>query len=306
MSTNRTTYKIRQVVELTGASEFLLRVWENRYSAFNPIRTKTGRRLYSDNDVLKARALVRLTEQGSRIGDIAKMSLTELTQLMNQNSELSNQSDTFAKSLLTKANQYQWQEIRELLQKRKQKNKPLDWIQNVIVPLLIEMSHQADAGLFSIAQEHILSAIIKEQLTFHDKKKIKKQKNGPRMVIAAPEGDFHDIGLLIANRIAAELNIETLYLGSHMPKDELAAVCVRYKATHLLISSTSEKSDGAKDDYLNFLNFLDRNIDQKVHFWLAGRNSIKYPVQLSRSNLILKDFKQFESELKKYTKKLES
>lgn len=303
MSTNNGAYKIRQVVELTGASEFLLRVWENRYSAFNPTRSKTGRRLYNENDVLKARTLLALTEQGHRIGEIAELSLFELNKLIQQKTKTDTPPDSFAKLILTKANQFKWQDVRDLLSEKKSKSQTLNWIHNIIVPLLIEMSKQADGGNFSIAQEHILSSIIKEQLITQIKKSPKKETRNTRLVIAAPEGDFHDMGLLIANQIANEFGINTLFLGPHMPKDELSAVCVRYQATHLLLTSTTEKADGAKDDYLHFLNFLDRNLDQKIKFWLAGRNSLKYSVNLNRDYLILKNFKEFEVEAQKIIKK---
>lgn len=303
MRNSHATYKIRQVIDLTGASEFLLRVWENRYSAFTPARTKTGRRLYSEDDVLRARALLALTRQGLRVSDIAKLSLTELNNLLIQGAveKIAIEVDPSVKKIMTKANQFSWHEVRTLIIQEKKNRKPLNWVHNLIVPLLLEISRQVDAGHLSIAQEHILSAIIKESLAINTHRQ-PPTKSRLRIVLAAPEGDYHDIGLLIASQIANELRANTLFLGPHMPKSELASVCVRYNATHLLLSSTADKESGTKDDYLKYIHFLDRNINSKITLWLAGRNAQKHSASLARPYKIIDSFYSFEEEVKKCLK----
>ncbi len=303
MSKQITTYKIRQVIELTGASEFLLRAWELRYSALEPVRTKTGRRLYTSEDVLKVRALLKLTQQGQRVGDIAHLSLAELNQMLKHGalSKIEVSIDPSIKKIMTNATEFKWPQVSTLVLQEIQKRKPMNWILNFIVPLLSEIGRQVDAKHLSIAQEHILSAIIKENLEYYHHRKV-PIKNGPRIVFATPEGDFHDIGLLIAAHIAAELRAHTLFLGPHMPKSELAAVCVRYKATHLLISSTTGLDVSTKADYLGYINYLDRNLDSNIAIWLAGRNSQKYSLSLSRPFKIIDSFVAFESEVKKCLK----
>lgn len=308
------TYKIRQVVDLTGVSEFLLRAWEDRYSAIKPARSKTGRRLYTQNDVLKVRALFSLTQVGHRVGDIAELSLSELNQMLNQNlgerSSANPKLSPFVKEIMTKAKQFAWQDVRNLIlenhkigTQKKETPKPLSWVNCLIVPLLSEICQQADAGHLSIAEEHILSAIIKESLAFKFDRKSPRNKNGPRIIFAAPEGDYHDMGIAIGFYIAGSLGANTLFLGAHMPKTELAAVCVRYKATHLVLSSTSDRKDGAKDQYLKYLNFLDRNLNTKVTLWLAGRNSQKYKVSLKRPFRFIESFDAFEEEVRTEVRK---
>lgn len=300
MHSRTPTYKIRQVIDLTGASEFLLRVWEHRYSALAPARTKTGRRLYTEADVMKAQALLALTQQGHRVGEIAKLSLTELNRLIGQNAvgRAPLAIDPEVKKIVVKTNAFKWQDVDDLILQQKKTRQPLKWIHELIVPLLAEMGRQVDAGKFSIAQEHILSAIIKKHLAAPSNQR-RPLKNAPRFVFATPEGDFHDIGIMMASFIAADLRLNTLFLGPHVPKNELAAVCVRFKATHLLISSTVGPKDGAKDEYLKYLHFLDRNLDPKIAFWLAGKNTQRYSLSLKRPHKIINSFVDFESEVKK-------
>lgn len=301
MQKQASNYKIRQVIDLTGASEFLLRVWELRYAALNPVRTKTGRRLYTESDILKVRALLALTQQGYRIGDIAQKSLRELNQMQEKKliAETDDNLNFRVQKIMTASMAFEWEKARELIRKKNQKGgSALNWLHEIVVPLLIEMGQQVDAGNFSIAQEHILSAIIKESLGrhFHPKK---PSKHGPRIILAAPEGDFHDIGLLIAYHIASELKANVLFLGPHMPKEELASVCVRYKATHLLLSSTNQIRSGKRNDYFEYLHFLDRNLDSKITLWLAGRNTQNDSIWLKRPLKKIDSFLTFEHEVRK-------
>lgn len=77
-------HKIGAVSSLSGVPTPTLRIWEARYQAFNPLKTDSGHRLYSDDDVLKATLMKRLTDQGHGIRQIAKSTLQELNQLLLQ------------------------------------------------------------------------------------------------------------------------------------------------------------------------------------------------------------------------------
>jgi MerR family transcriptional regulator, light-induced transcriptional regulator len=71
-------HKIKAVSSLSGVPTPTLRVWESRYAAFSPQRSTGGQRLYSDEDVLRATLLKRLTEQGQAISALAGQSVQSL------------------------------------------------------------------------------------------------------------------------------------------------------------------------------------------------------------------------------------
>ncbi|MEY4219218.1 MAG: hypothetical protein RL686_1725, partial [Pseudomonadota bacterium] len=70
-----------------GVATPTLRVWETRYQTFQPHKTESKHRLFTDDDVLKATLLKRLTEQGHGISSIAKLSTTDLNNLLQQQQE---------------------------------------------------------------------------------------------------------------------------------------------------------------------------------------------------------------------------
>lgn len=84
--------KIGAVSSLSGVPTPTLGVWELRYENFQPLKTESKHRLYSDEDVLKATVLKRLTDQGHGIRSIAKLTIAELNNLLQQQQE-TNQSN---------------------------------------------------------------------------------------------------------------------------------------------------------------------------------------------------------------------
>lgn len=78
------THRIGAVSALSGVPVPTLRVWEIRYATFAPRMSGGGQRQYSDDDVLRATMLKRLTEQGHAISSIANHDATRLNALMQQ------------------------------------------------------------------------------------------------------------------------------------------------------------------------------------------------------------------------------
>lgn len=308
--TGENIYNIRQVIDLTGISEFTLRGWESRYQAFKPYRTVTGRRLYSREDILKLFSLKTLTTRGFRIGDIAGLSLVELQQLIQshpdgpESRELQKEPATkiprkgreqgLIRKILQHTDRYQWDEIQDLIEKKKEDLEPLGFIYGFILPLIEQINRKVGLGEMTVAQEHILSAFIKDNLyAVRVTIRTKSQKTF-RLVLATPEGDYHEIGILIASTLAAIHGVTMVYLGPNVPKADLCETCIRFRATHLLISSTVSKKEGAKEDLHQLIHFLDSQLNPEVTLWVAGRNAYQTPFELKRESATLESFTAFE------------
>jgi len=77
-------HKIGAVSSLSGVPAPTLRIWEARYDCFTPHKTEGKHRLYTDDDVLKATLLKRLTENGHSISSVAPLSRTALNNLLQK------------------------------------------------------------------------------------------------------------------------------------------------------------------------------------------------------------------------------
>lgn len=293
MEKEENLYNIRQVIELTGLSEFTLRGWETRYHAFVPLRTDTGRRLYKRDDVLKIKALKDLVERGYRIGSVAGLLLEDLTGLLENSTTPQHPNvDPDILKILQFAERFEWDQVSKTILKKRSSLEPKDFILDFILGLIYEMNRLVESQKLSIAQEHILSSMIKENLYYLRTNAPLPTKKDIRIIFAAPEGDLHEIGLLIAATLASLARLPSLYVGANTPKGQICDVCLRFKATHLVISSTVSKTEGAKDELLSYMNFIDRQLSPDTTIWLGGRHSMDHSIKLSRPFKIISSLQE--------------
>lgn len=296
------TFSIRQMIDLSGLSEFTIRGWENRYRAFAPQRGKTGRRHYNKNDIERALLFRELLKRGQRIGKIAKLSNQKLKDLFENSSSPSKiraklkderHSDSIQEALELMALQ-KWDCLAELFQKVSSKNVS-DLVHLFFLPLLANLTRLSAQGHLSIAQEHVVTAFLKEKI-YSALSDIKAKKNNSttgkttRFVLAIPEGDYHEIGLLLAHLLIRAYGFTTLYIGPHTPEQDLSETVLRYRATHLLIVSTVSKREGANLDLLNFVSKIQQKIGSRLKILLAGS---QVPISISEHQSTIRSFKNF-------------
>ncbi len=302
------TFSLRQVANLSGLSEFTLRGWEGRYQAFVPLRTQTGRRLYSKDHITRVLLFRDLTDMGLRIGDIANLSTDLLQSKIDETLAESASSDVKVNVGVTKVINmilaHDWQGLKETLSKVLHKQKPRFAIENIILPILSQVGMLVSQNRMTVAQEHILSALIKEQLyfmlsNFSSRRKNPKTKS---VIVATPEGDFHEIGILIAHVILSSYGVTSLFLGINTPKQDLCETAVRFGATHILVGSTIGQSEGAEEDVFSYIDYLDQNIPQSVCFWFGGRSFEKSNLNLDREFKYFSDLTELPSALQAVSK----
>jgi methanogenic corrinoid protein MtbC1 len=301
MSKGSDTYSIRQVIDLTGLSEFTLRGWETRYNAFKPRRSPTGRRSYSGADLQKALLLRELIQRNFRIGNIAELSNRDLENLLEKKAEdLKQPAGMFQHvigKILTALSLQEWDEVETKMDKAIRTKKPNVVLTNLIIPLVKELGGLVASNMISISQEHIFSSLIKERLYLLRNTATKCRKKA-RFIVASPEGDFHELGILIAHTMLAHAGFQSVYLGPNTPKKDLCETALRFEATHVLVGSTVTRREGAHEDLYSFVHFLDRHLRQDVAIWVGGRNAVTLPSEMNRDLATFTSLTDFEKALK--------
>ncbi len=300
-------FSIRQMIELTGLSEFTIRGWENRYQAFSPQRTDTGRREYSKKDIEKALLIRELLNRGHKISKIAPLSSQKLQSLFEGFEEAQNEQRGHHKNKqVTQALELmflqKWTELSELFRGVRYK-KTSELVQLFFLPLLRELAVHVGAGRASVAQEHVLSSFLKEKIysalsDLENRKIIKSPSKKVRFVLATPEGDYHEIGLLLAHLLIRSYGYTSLYLGPHTPAQDLAETALRFEASHLLIVSTVSRKDGARQHLLNFVSDVQKKMGPDLKILLAGPQAPAIPSEAGSSLFNAGNFYDFEEHLK--------
>lgn len=228
------TYVARQ----TGLSIHVIRVWEKRYGAVQPLRASNNRRLYSQEDIERLQLLREATLAGYAIGQIARATHAELEALIRESDRppfgaqaLRHRQIGDAVELLTHAAidallQFDALRFTKVLQHAAADLGSPAVLQKFIAPLAERVGDLWRDGEVSIAHEHFATRHITEFLAafarpYHD------GASAPHLVLGTPSGQMHELGAIIVAAGARSHGWRTTYLGAALPIEEFVGA-VRY------------------------------------------------------------------------------
>jgi MerR family transcriptional regulator, light-induced transcriptional regulator len=242
------THRIHRVAKLTGLSKDVVRVWERRYGLVKPLRSANRYREYTDEDVALLRFLKEELDHGQMIGALALEGRDALLQRMRAGSAATTQELQPHEHLLNELVL-----LLDPLDKSRFEQKlngavaviPFEEaVQRILLPLQRRVGELWHEGRFNVAIEHYVTKLIQQKL-FSVMNQLPVNEQGPRVLIACPEGEWHEIGAQAVAYIAATRGCQVYYLGPNLPIPDLLAFCERIKPDLMLLSLTEIKSDAA-------------------------------------------------------------
>jgi len=240
------TYRIHRVAKLTGLSRDVIRVWERRYGLVKPIRSANRYREYTDEDVALLRFLKEELDQGQTIGSLAVEGRDPLLQRMRLSTTSTHQELAPHENLIDELIS-----CLDPLEKIRFEQKlngaiavvPFDEaVQRILLPLQRQIGELWHEGRVSVAVEHYVTKVVQQKL-FSVMNQLQVNEYGPRLLIACPEGELHEIGAQAVAYLAASRGCHVYYLGPNLPASALAAICERVKPDLVLLSLTEVRSD---------------------------------------------------------------
>ena len=245
-------YSIKAVSRRTGLSLHVIRIWEKRYGAVEPRRTATNRRLYSDAEIERLTFLRLATAAGHSIGNVAKLPLARL-KLLVAKSDLSGRgrhsengavspAQTFHDSCLAAVRGLDARGFEEMLQKAVVALGHQGLLRQVVAPLAQTIGELWRAGAVTAAHEHFLTAGLKVFLG-QLAGQFAVSANAPRIIIATPAGQLHELGAVIVHAAAAQVGWHTTYLGASLPAAEIAGAAIQSRAIAVALSIVYPEDD---------------------------------------------------------------
>jgi methanogenic corrinoid protein MtbC1 len=128
-------------------------------------------------------------------------------------------------------------------------------VQRILLPLQRRIGELWHQGRLNIAVEHYVTKIIQQKL-FSVMNQLPVNEFGPRILIACPEGETHEIGAQAVAYIAATRGCHVYYLGSNLPSSDLLSFCEKIKPDLVLLSLTEVKPEAAALQQLKELEQL--------------------------------------------------
>ena len=237
--------RIGEFSQRVGVSPERLRAWEKRYGLLSPDRSVGGFRLYSDSDVLRVERMLAHLERGASAAEAARLAWeppvvaeprpAEPVRLEHEVRRLRERLEVFddagAHAVLD-----------ELLA-----TFALETVlRDVILPYLVELGERWRSGEVTVGQEHFASNLLRARLL--SLAQGWGQGAGPRVVLAAPPGEQHDLGLIVCGLVLSRQGLRVVFLGADSPIDTLITTVRTVRPALVLLSTvTSDALDAVRD-----------------------------------------------------------
>lgn len=274
-------FNIQLAAQLSGLSAHTIRAWEKRYQALVPSRTANGRRLYTTNEIDRLIILSQLTQLGTNIGQIARLSDEELKETyakLMQNAGLTVEKNSLKKEfnihdmksrLLDAVGNYNVDVISQLLSEAKNELPPKIFALDIIEPLITEVRLRRDQSAFQDAQAQALFALAK----FHAGNIIyshfeKGMKSANKIVLTSVEKEHHTFPLLISALLCCHHKKYFYYLNSNLPAPSIVDAVYATEANLLILSVPANSYED--QDVIKLLDTVIESLSGKIKIWLLG------------------------------------
>ena len=296
---NPLRYPIRAVSKLTGISVDTLRAWERRYAVVEPERDERGR-LYSEADVERLKRLRQLVEQGHAIGRVASLTSEELRALATRGPDPvpydgpDPATPTDLEALHGAVERFDGPGLRRELTRLAAILPARTLAREVALPLLREVGEGWHEGRYTVAQEHLVTAEVRSLIGALARLHAVPEAS-PRLVLATPPGEQHEVGTLVAALVASGSGFMTFYLGPGLPPAEVVNAARRVGPRAVVLGYTG--ADGATQG-LAALAEVARTLPSAMECWIGGAGVVAAAAALPTDRvLLLADLDAYERHL---------
>lgn len=258
---------IGAIARQTGIEVATLRKWESRYGFPKPLRSQTGRREYSAETVDQLLAVRRSIAGGLRPGKA-------IHALLSRSGLGSAQPETDACSRgISLLLQSDILSFKEWLVARRQQMTASAFVEQIAAPMAREVGVLWANGKLPVFLEHVFSEELQRVLRLaHAQDRTSRWQ--PRVLLTAPAGEKHTMGLLMAGAVLAAHGEEAIYLTADLPIPEIVAAATHYRVAAVgLTTSTSYPSKLL----LACLQALRHALPAPMQLWVGGAGVIRLP-----------------------------
>jgi DNA-binding transcriptional MerR regulator len=255
-TTDEVGLRIGAVARRTGVAVTTLRAWEARYGLLTPQRTLGGHRLYGADDVDRVLAVLRLTAQGWAVSAAARAVTTgsepERLRLVGggvpdgRGRAVGDASprtpragaDRARADLAAAVAAFDADAATAALDGALSRLGVPHALEDVVMPVLRDLGEgwREDPGL--IAVEHFATNVLRPRL--HRLLAGAHRAAAPTCIAAAPDGEDHELGVLAAAAVAADVGLRVTYLGASTPSAALERSAATLRPDVVLVGAVTE------------------------------------------------------------------
>ncbi len=277
---------IGSLARATGIPPSTLRTWELRYRVPVPSRKPSGHRLYPADSVRHLRALRRALDLGRTPAEVMRLPLGALEALLGDPRGAAERAPGGSRRLVGRTSRAgegngaareflaaQFEAVKSL-DRRTLRNSladswarlgPIEAMDTVVMPLLVEIGTAWANGSLSIRHEHFASAVAADFLR-EARRPFEERAEGPLVAMATLPGDLHEIGLISAAIAFSMRGWRVGYLGTDTPVREVAAYAREVTVRAVALSISPGRRRGAA----TAIRGLRLALPPSVELWIGG------------------------------------
>ena len=257
-------HPIQVVARRTGLSIDVIRAWERRYDVVTPVRSGSGRRLYSDADIERLRLLARATLTGRTIGQVAALPNAALAALDPDGSAARAEPDAargprtapaaaaddstpaayHLDAALDAVERFDGMALDAALRRAMIALPSAGFLEDVVVPLWRRVGERTRDG--SLRAPHLHLALTTLRRTLHRIAEIAMTPvAAPDLVVSTPQGQPQELGALLVAATAGAEGWHVTYVGPGLPADEIAETATLARARAVAVSLGAFAGDRA-------------------------------------------------------------
>lgn len=277
-----TLHSVRVVARRTGLSPDLLRAWERRYDVVQPTRTSGGQRNYSDADIERLQLLVRATNAGRQIGQVAgldndalrRMTASDVaaTPLTPSIAASGAVVDAYLDKALTAIEHFNASSLESTLRSAALRLPSEEVLDQLFGPLLMNIGRRWQEGQLRPANEHLATTIIRRVLSWMMDFP-NAREDAPNIIVGTPAFQNHELGAMLAATAASLAGWRVMYLGASLPAAELTRAARLVDADTVALSIVHPTDDIRVS---NDLRELGNSLPKSVGLVVGGAGAAAY------------------------------
>jgi DNA-binding transcriptional MerR regulator len=251
----RDKYFIKDIENITGIKAYTLRIWEQRYGMLVPKRTETNIRYYEEDDLKYMMNIAILNANGIKISRIAQMERDEVQRKTLSISENNSGQQSQISTLTSAMFDFDEREFNKTLSINILQLGMEQTTTQIIFPFLQHLGVMWLSGTIHIAHEHFITNLIKQRIFVAiDQLNIIPNANAKKFLLFLPNGENHELSLLLASYLLRANGKNVIYLGTSTPLEDLNKIHKLHNPDYVFCALTNPNSSMPVQVYLNTLS----------------------------------------------------
>lgn len=261
-------HSIKELERLSGIKAHTLRIWEKRYNLFEPNRTETNIREYSDDDLKNLLKISTLTKSGIKISKIVSYSDTEIDHLVAsiEDEQIINQKRV--DDLIIPMIEFDEEEFNRLYNNYVNELGIETTFIHIIYPFLEKIGILWLTDDVEPAQEHFITHLIRQKISVEIENIPQPGKNAKKIILFLPEGEYHELGLLYLYFTYKLKGHLVYYLGQSIPTNHISVASHKIQPDWVLTYTVVNPKGGIQ----KLINELGECKTQKVMLLIGPKN----------------------------------